>query len=78
MRDAILQRHIGAVVVTVRTEYDNYGDSSWLGVFCNFRQPTNKEEKLVHRESGSVLDHTGIWREALGTARGWVKRRLVA
>ena len=66
MKDTILQRHIGAVVVTAWAEYDNYGDSSWLGVFCNFRQPANKEEKLVHRESGSVLDHTGIWRDSRG------------
>ena len=60
------ERTVGKVVVCSRFIYDEQPDYSWIGEYSNLRQPQTKEEKLVHRETESVLDHTGIWRDEKG------------
>ena len=57
---------VGRVTLTVQREIDTDPDTSWLGQFCNYREPMNENQKLVHLRSGLVLDHHGIWRDNLG------------
>lgn len=53
-----------SVVIAHIADYD--ADLSYLGEFSSYREPRNKDQKLVHRDSGSVLDHNGIWRDSKG------------
>ncbi len=60
------ERNIGKVRVVTRRVFDNDPDYSWLGKYCDFRQPRTKDEKLVHRATGLILDHRGVWRDEKG------------
>lgn len=57
---------IGKVTLSVHLEHDDYPDLSWLGEYSNYREPYTENQKLVHRDSGLVLDHHGIWRDSKG------------
>ena len=59
-------RTLGKVTVIVKHILDESPDVSWLGEYCNYRAPANVNQKLVHRDSGCVLDHHGIWRDERG------------
>lgn len=66
--DILTDRQIGRVHIIIKTVYDEDGYSSldWLGQFSNYREPQTENQKLVHRSTGRVLDHTGIWRDSRG------------
>lgn len=68
MRNSITERSVsvGAVTLEITHEADYDGDASWIGQFSEYRAPANVNEKLVHRATGSVLDHHGIWRDERG------------
>lgn len=60
---------LGRVKIEVQRVYDDSADSSYLGEFCEYdskHTPRNENQKLVHRDSGLVLDHHGIWRDERG------------
>ena len=57
---------IGRAAVRGSREIDCDPDTSWRGTFGPYREPANVNEKLVHRASGLVLDHHGVWRDAHG------------
>ena len=57
---------IGNVKVTAKRVYEDQPDTSWLGEFSNYKEPQNKNQKLVHLDTGVVLDHHGIWRDSMG------------
>lgn len=59
---------VGRVVLTLGREYDDCSDASWLGKFSEYREPVDWSQKLVHRDTGLVLDHHGIWRDGKGRA----------
>jgi len=57
---------IGNVEVKVKRIADYDTDLSWLGEFCQYREPQTEEQKLVHLATKLVLDHHGIWRDERG------------
>jgi hypothetical protein len=60
---------LGRVKIELQRVLDDSPDTSWLGEFCNYdsrHTPRTSEQKLVHRQSGLVLDHSGIWRDSKG------------
>lgn len=57
---------IGSVNVSVTRAVDVYPDASYLGALGNYREPSNKEQFLVHRCTQRVLGVDGIWRDAKG------------
>jgi hypothetical protein len=71
-RDIIERRivhQLGRVKIEVQRIADYDGDYDWLGEFCSYdskHTPQNENQKLVHRDSGLVLDHYGIWRDKRG------------
>src|SRR5687767_2205356 len=62
-------RELGRVKIEVQHVLDDDGCYDWLGEFCDYDRkhtPQTKEQKLVHRESRTVLGHDGIWRDSHG------------
>lgn len=62
-------KEIGRVKIELQRVYDSSPDISWLGTFCDYdnkHTPRTNQQKLVHRNSGLVLDHHGIWRDKHG------------
>ncbi len=64
--DKLYERNIGNIRLVVKSTYDESPDHSFIGEFSNYRFPQNKDEKLVHRASQSVLSDDGVWRNELG------------
>lgn len=58
-------RSIGNVQIIIEKIADYDGDYSYLGEYCYFKQPS-KNQQLVHRYSGKILDSSGLWRNAKG------------
>jgi len=56
---------IGNVTLQVKLDIDSDTDLSYLGKFSNFQYP-KLGEKLVHRDSQSVMGHDFIWRDENG------------
>ena len=64
--DKLYERNVGNILLVVKSTYDESPDHSDLGEFSNYRFPQNKNEKLVHRATQSVLSDDGVWRNELG------------
>ena len=64
--DTLYERNSGNVTITVRSVDDLYADFSDIGTLSDFRYPGNEQAKLVHRDTESVMDHHGIWRDEHG------------
>lgn len=61
-----IQKTIGRVNLEVERDFDDYPETSWLGVFSNFRLPETTQQKLVHLATKKVLDKSGLWRDSKG------------
>ena len=64
--ETLHERSIGQVRVIAKSGEDTDPDLSYLGEWSLYRQPTNRNQKLVDRFSGAVLGHDGLWRDERG------------
>ena len=64
--ECILHKKLGNVELIVEAGIDEIGDCSYLGEFSDYRVPRSPDEKLVHRRTGSILDHNEMWRDERG------------
>ena len=62
-----MEKTMGRNTVSTCERIDETPDFSWLGEYTDKRRyPETKDQKLVDRLSGAVLDHTGFWRDERG------------